>query len=96
MSVITAATSQNTLGVSRVHVLPTEFVRSQILDVILDIPPKCVKTGIYFKSYPSAYLGMLANEEIIVCISDILERYRFPCVVDPVTLLQEEDFDESR
>ena len=45
MSVITALTSQNTTGVSGIHLIPAEFVRQQIEDVISDIPPKCIKTG---------------------------------------------------
>ena len=45
MCVLTALTSQNTTGVSDIHVVPTEFVRKQIDDVIADIPPKCIKTG---------------------------------------------------
>jgi len=45
MSVLTALTCQNTTGVSDVYVVPSEFVRKQIVDVIGDIPPKCVKTG---------------------------------------------------
>jgi hydroxymethylpyrimidine kinase/phosphomethylpyrimidine kinase len=45
MAVITALTSQNTTGVSSVHVIPAEFVRNQIEDVVPDIPPKCIKTG---------------------------------------------------
>jgi len=45
MCVLTALTSQNTMGVSGIHVVPTEFVRKQIDDVIADIPPKCIKTG---------------------------------------------------
>ncbi len=45
MSVITALTSQNTKGVSGIHLVPSEFVESQIKDVVEDIPPKCIKTG---------------------------------------------------
>ena len=45
MSVLTALTSQNTTGVSDIHVVPADFVRKQIDDVIADIPPKCIKTG---------------------------------------------------
>jgi len=45
MSVITALTSQNTTGVSGIHVVPAEFVSKQIDDVINDIPPKYIKTG---------------------------------------------------
>lgn len=45
MAVITALTSQNTTGVSGVHIIPAEFVRKQIEDVVGDIPPKCIKTG---------------------------------------------------
>jgi hydroxymethylpyrimidine/phosphomethylpyrimidine kinase len=45
MSVITALTSQNTTGVSDIHIIPANFVEQQIKDVITDIPPKCIKTG---------------------------------------------------
>jgi hydroxymethylpyrimidine/phosphomethylpyrimidine kinase len=45
MSVITALTSQNTTGVTGIHVIPAAFVRKQVEDVISDIPPKCIKTG---------------------------------------------------
>jgi hydroxymethylpyrimidine/phosphomethylpyrimidine kinase len=45
MSVITALTAQNTRGVSGIHVIPAEFVAQQIADVIRDIPPKLIKTG---------------------------------------------------
>lgn len=45
MSVITALTSQNTTGVSGIHLVPSEFVKRQIEDVVEDIPPKCIKTG---------------------------------------------------
>jgi hydroxymethylpyrimidine/phosphomethylpyrimidine kinase len=45
MSVITALTSQNTVGVTGIHNVPADFVRKQIDDVLVDIPPKCVKIG---------------------------------------------------
>jgi hydroxymethylpyrimidine/phosphomethylpyrimidine kinase len=45
MAVVTALTSQNTRGVSGIHLVPAEFVRKQIDDVVFDIPPKCIKTG---------------------------------------------------
>jgi hydroxymethylpyrimidine/phosphomethylpyrimidine kinase len=45
MSVITALTSQNTTGVSGIHIIPSNFVAQQIQDVMTDIPPKCIKTG---------------------------------------------------
>jgi len=45
MSVITALTSQNTTGVTGIHVVPGDFVKQQIDDVISDIPPECIKTG---------------------------------------------------
>jgi len=47
MAVITALTSQNTTGVSGIHVIPADFVRQQVDDVIVDIPPICIKTGIW-------------------------------------------------
>src|ERR1700721_895544 len=83
MSVITALTSQNTKGVNGIHLIPTQFVHDQIIDVMIDIPPSCFKTG-KLSSIRTHFLGMLASKETIDCVADILKEYNVPCVVDPV------------
>ena len=48
MSVITAVTAQNTLGVQRVEELPPEVVAAQISSVLEDIRPDAVKIGMVY------------------------------------------------
>ncbi|KAL7409939.1 thiamine biosynthesis protein [Mrakia frigida] len=83
LSVITALTSQNTVAVKGVHTVPPEFVAQQIQDVISDIPPAALKTG------------MLASAEIILSITTALQSLYSsptsslalpPLVIDPVTI----------
>ena len=73
MSVITALTAQNTMGVSEVAPVEPAFVRKQLEAVFSDIVPDAVK------------IGMLANSEIIEVIADFLENFpQVPVVLDPV------------
>ncbi|WAH39262.1 bifunctional hydroxymethylpyrimidine kinase/phosphomethylpyrimidine kinase [Alicyclobacillus dauci] len=73
MSVVTAVTAQNTLGVQGVHELDAEFVQMQMDSVLDDIGTDAAKTG------------MLANESIIHAVVDGLEKHAVPyLVVDPV------------
>jgi len=75
MSVITAITSQNTVTVKRVDVLPKEAVSSQLQAVVEDIGVDAVKTG------------MLANAEIITTVSEELAKFGLKkLVVDPVMI----------
>ena len=91
-SVLTAITSQNTLGVTDVLELPTSLIRSQFDAVISDIGTDVVKTG------------MLSSSEIIRTVADVIkERSIEKLVVDPVMvakggdrLLQEEATDTLR
>lgn len=72
-SAITAITAQNTLEVRTALHLPPELVVSQIMAVVDDLRPRAAKTG------------MLANEGIILAISETLSRLpELPVVVDPV------------
>src|SRR5262245_32796804 len=72
-SAITALTSQNTVGVSGVHVPPLEFLRAQLDAVLADLPVAAVKTG------------MLATEEVVVAVAEYAAAGRLPnLVVDPV------------
>ncbi|HAS73008.1 MAG TPA: thiamine-phosphate pyrophosphorylase, partial [Clostridiales bacterium UBA8960] len=77
MSVITALTAQNTLGVNAVHETPPAFVLKQMDAIFSDIVPEAIK------------IGMVANPEIIDAIANRLSDYRsngtsVPVILDPV------------
>jgi hydroxymethylpyrimidine/phosphomethylpyrimidine kinase len=73
MSVLTALTAQNTMGVRAVHEVPASFVEKQIDAVLSDIGADAIKTG------------MLANAEIIKVVVRKIKQYRMKkVVVDPV------------
>jgi len=73
MSVITALTAQNTLGVQAVHAVPALFVERQIESVLSDIGADAVKTG------------MLTNAEIVEVVAKKIREYGVKkVVVDPV------------
>ncbi|HET6490951.1 MAG TPA: bifunctional hydroxymethylpyrimidine kinase/phosphomethylpyrimidine kinase [Syntrophales bacterium] len=73
MSVITAITAQNTLGVQGVFEVPVEFIERQFDSVATDIGVDAAKTG------------MLCSAEIIRCVAKRIRRYRIrKLVVDPV------------
>lgn len=73
MSVITALTAQNTLGVSGVMDVPAEFVEAQLDAIFRDITPDAIK------------IGMISNVEILNSIVKKLVEYRAQnIVVDPV------------
>jgi hydroxymethylpyrimidine/phosphomethylpyrimidine kinase len=80
MSVLTALTAQNTLGVQGIFELPPEFVAAQIDSVLSDIGADAVKTG------------MLANAAIIEVVAERLQHYVIPAlVVDPVMVAKSGD-----
>ena len=73
MSVVTALTAQNTMGVDDVLEVPCEFVKAQMKSVFSDIFPDAVK------------IGMMGNESIINAVSEVLADYKAANVVtDPV------------
>ncbi len=76
MSVITALTAQNGMGVTGIHAPDPDFVALQ-LDTVLDgFPVAAAKTG------------MLFSAGIIRAVAPILRRRSFPLVVDPVSVSQ--------
>jgi len=80
MSVITAVTAQNTLGVQEVKVMPPEFVASQLHSVLSDIGTDTVKTG------------MLATKEIVEIVSEVLDEFQIKkIVVDPIMVAHSGD-----
>jgi hydroxymethylpyrimidine/phosphomethylpyrimidine kinase len=72
MSAIVALTAQNTTGVTAVHEVPPEFVRTQLEAVFDDIGVDAIKTG------------MLFSRTLIETVADFLEDRDVPLVVDPV------------
>jgi hydroxymethylpyrimidine/phosphomethylpyrimidine kinase len=73
MSVITALTAQNTVGVQGIHEIPARFVGRQIDSVLSDIGADAIKTG------------MLVNKEIVEIVSKKIRQYQTKMVVvDPV------------
>ena len=64
MSVITAITAQNTMGVFDVEELSRNIIKEQMKAVFEDIMPKAVK------------IGMVSSPEIILEIVDNLKKYR--------------------
>lgn len=75
MSVITAITAQNTLGVTDIHPIPTTTISAQLKAIADDFAPTAFK------------VGMLGNAEIIHCVADALRTYDFGlCVLDPVMI----------
>ncbi|MCX4479549.1 bifunctional hydroxymethylpyrimidine kinase/phosphomethylpyrimidine kinase [Streptomyces cellulosae] len=72
MSVLTAVTAQNSLGVQGAWELPGEAVRAQYRSVVDDIGVQAVKTG------------MLSSAELVGTVADLLADTDAPKVVDPV------------
>lgn len=73
MSVLTAITAQNTLGVHGIREVEPEFVELQLESVVKDIGVDAAKTG------------MLGNAEIIRAVSKKIAQLDLPhLVVDPV------------
>lgn len=72
MSVITAVTAQNSLGVQGAWELPVDAVRAQFRSVVDDIGVQAVKTG------------MLSSPALVEAVAELLAPLGVPVVVDPV------------
>ena len=73
MGVVTGLTVQNTLGVSDVMPVPTEFLYRQIDEVISDIKPEATK------------IGMIFSAEQVDVIVGLIKRHSLEnVIVDPV------------
>lgn len=73
LSVITALTAQNTVGVTAIHEVPPEFVAAQLDAVLTDIGVDAVK------------IGMLSTPAVIETVAEKLARYGTGNIVlDPV------------
>lgn len=73
MSVITTVTAQNSVAVTAVHPLPSNFIAAQLNAVLSDYSPVAIKTGI------------IGRVEIIELIAEKLHQYQPKFVIiDPV------------
>jgi hydroxymethylpyrimidine/phosphomethylpyrimidine kinase len=72
LAALTLLTVQNTQRVSRVETVPSDFVLSQVAEVIGDIKPGAAKTG------------ALGSREIVEGLAEMAGTFQFPLVVDPV------------
>src|SRR5215510_1771020 len=80
MSVLTAITAQNSVGVHGVHELPPPVVRAQIDAVLSDFGADAVK------------IGMLSSAAIIGAVSEGLAAHPHgPVVLDPVMIAKSGD-----
>ncbi|AXE75950.1 bifunctional hydroxymethylpyrimidine kinase/phosphomethylpyrimidine kinase [Streptomyces atratus] len=79
MSVLTAVTAQNSLGVQGAWELPVEAVRAQYRSVVDDIGVQAVKTG------------MLSSPELVTVVAGLLSDVAAPVVVDPVSVSKHGD-----
>jgi hydroxymethylpyrimidine/phosphomethylpyrimidine kinase len=73
-AVITLLTVQNSMGVSRVEVMPPDLVVEQIEAVVSDIPPAAAKAG------------ALGSIGVVRAVAQCAAAFAFPLVVDPVML----------
>jgi hydroxymethylpyrimidine/phosphomethylpyrimidine kinase len=72
VSVVTALTAQNTVGVQGSWGVPPEFVRAQFQSLTADFQIGAAKTGMLFQA------------ETIVALAELLGEVDFPLVIDPV------------
>lgn len=79
MTIVTAVTAQNSVGVQGYWELPQEAVRAQLDSVLGDIGAQAIKTG------------MLASPEIVEAVAYSLAEVDAPLVVDPVAVSKHGD-----
>jgi hydroxymethylpyrimidine/phosphomethylpyrimidine kinase len=80
MSVVTAVTAQNSLGVQGVENLPPAFVAQQLRSIMTDFGTDAAKCG------------MLSTRQIIEAVADTLAEHPIPkLVVDPVMVAKSGD-----
>lgn len=75
MSVLTAVTAQNTLGVQSVHALPLSIVREQWTSLFDDFTVSAIKSG------------MLVNGDYMKLMAELYRGHKeIPLVIDPVMI----------
>jgi hydroxymethylpyrimidine/phosphomethylpyrimidine kinase len=81
MTVLTAVTAQNSVGVQGIWPLSLEAIRAQFRSVVDDIGVDAIK------------IGMLGSEETVACVADLIADLDqpLPVVVDPVCVSKHGD-----
>ena len=79
LSVITALTAQNTVGVDAIYPVAVDFLKQQMRTVAHDIRIDAVK------------VGMLGTPEVTEAVAEFLETLSCPVVVDPVMVAKSGD-----
>jgi hydroxymethylpyrimidine/phosphomethylpyrimidine kinase len=79
LSVITALTAQNTVGVDAIYPVTMDFLKQQMRTVARDIRFDAVK------------VGMLGTPEVTEAVVEFLETLSCPVVVDPVMVAKSGD-----
>lgn len=75
LSVLTAVTAQNTLGVSDIHAIPQTTIAAQLAAIAEDFHPAAFK------------IGMLGDAETITTVANFIAGADFGlCVLDPVMI----------
>ncbi len=78
LSVLTALTAQNTLGVQATYLIPPRMVEAQLKSVLTDIGADAAKTG------------MLATAAVVSLVARAVRTYHIaPVVVDPVMVAKD-------
>jgi hydroxymethylpyrimidine/phosphomethylpyrimidine kinase len=79
MSVLTAITAQNSVGVQGIWPLPPEAIAAQFRSVVDDIGVDAIK------------IGMLGSREVVECVAGCLAGVDVPVVLDPVSVSKHGD-----
>jgi hydroxymethylpyrimidine/phosphomethylpyrimidine kinase len=81
MSVLTAVTAQNSVGVQGIWALPSEAIRAQFHSVVDDIGVDAIK------------IGMLGTAATVACVADLVADLDppVPLIVDPVCVSKHGD-----
>ena len=79
LSVITALTSQNTMGVDAIYPVAISFLKQQMQAIAKDIQIDAVK------------IGMLGTSEVIAAVAEFVDGLQCPIVVDPVMVAKSGD-----
>ena len=79
LSVVTALTAQNTIGVNAIYPVTTSFLKQQMQAVAGDIQIDAVK------------IGMLGTPEVIEAVAEFVAGLQCPIVVDPVMVAKSGD-----
>ncbi|SNR92686.1 hydroxymethylpyrimidine/phosphomethylpyrimidine kinase [Belliella buryatensis] len=72
MTVITATTAQNTVGVKDIHSIPIDHIEAQLDAILTDITPRAIK------------IGMLDRPDVVELLAKKLKGLDIPMVFDPV------------